>query len=213
LSRSVAFLTAMAVLVVTGLVHGLWTDRWSWSSEPGSSVAKLANIPALLGDWENVEELPLDAREQEAGGIAGYVIRRYVHRQTHREVQMFLVCGRPGQISVHTPDVCFEGAGYEFPDSPQPKIAGGPDNHFWMSDCTKQTGALPERYRIYWSWNADGTWQAPKEPRLTFARHKALFKLYVVEKLAPLGEASDKDAALDFIGQLLPELKKCLFGS
>ena len=207
-----AFLMGISVLVATGLIHGLWTDRWGWAAEPETSASRLAGVPQVVGDWSMVQETSLEDRDQENSGIVGYVIRRYVHRQTHQEVQLFLVCGRPGHISVHTPDVCFEGAGYKFIDEPRRQAIVGQDgNDFWTSDCTKATSVLPEKYRIYWSWNAGGQWQAAENPRLSFARHKALFKLYVIEKLPPTGVGPESDPAQDFLGQMLPEVKKCLF--
>lgn len=36
----------------------------------------------------------------------------YVHRTNGRAAAAMLMCGRPGPIAVHTPDVCYPGAGY-----------------------------------------------------------------------------------------------------
>lgn len=210
--RLSALLTGMVVLIVSGLVHGLWTDRWGWSAEPEASAAKVAALSTTVGDWDMVHERSLDPNELADAGVVSYVVRTYRHRETRSQVEILLLCGRPGHISVHTPDICFQGAGYEFSGSPSRKAdTGQPGNDFWTADCAKQTGALPENYRLYWSWNAEGRWQAPDNPRLTFARHKALFKLYVIEKTPSTHGSSEKDPAVDFLGQLLPELKKRLF--
>lgn len=210
--RLPALLTGIVVVVATGLVHGLWTDRWGWSAEPEASAAKLVGVRTSLGDWDMVQESSLETREQANAGIVGYLVRRYVHRQTRAEVQVFLVCGRPGQISVHTPDVCFAGAGYVFSGSPERKAdVGQAGSEFWVAQCAKQTDTVPEPVRVFWSWNAAGRWQAPDNPRLTFARHRALFKLYVLERLPSTQETSEKDPALDFLSQLLPELNARLF--
>jgi hypothetical protein len=210
--RLPALFVGILVVIASGVVHGLWTDRWAVSSEPAASASKLAGVPASFGDWYMAEESTLDAKEQANAGIAGYLIRRYVHSGKGTQVQMYLLCGRPGQISVHTPDICFAGAGFEFSNAPQRKTdIGQSGNDFWVAQCAKHTTALPEQVRVYWAWSTAGQWQAPDNPRLSFARSKALFKLYVVHPLPPAGEAIDNDPSLDFIAQLLPELKRCLF--
>jgi hypothetical protein len=210
--RLPALLVAVLVIVGSGVVHGLWTDRWAVSSEPAASAAKLAGVPTTVGDWVMVEERSLSAKEQATGGITGYVIRRYIHRQTRNQVEMYLLCGRPGHISVHTPDICFQGAGYQFNASPERNTdLGQPGNDFWVAQCSKNTTALSERVRIFWSWNATGQWQAPNNPRLHFARSKALFKLYVIHPLPANSEPVDKDPSLEFMSQMLPVLKRCLF--
>jgi hypothetical protein len=210
--RLPAVFLGIIVIVVSGLIHGLWSDRWGLSSEPATSASKLAGVPTTLGDWYMCDESSLDAREQANAGIAGYLIRRYVQNGKGNQVQMYLLCGRSGQISVHTPDICFAGAGYEFSNSPERKTGiGQPGDDFWVGQCAKRTAALPEQVRVYWSWSATGQWQAPDNPRLNFARSKALFKLYVIHAVPSLGEPIDKDPSLDFITQLLPELRRCLF--
>jgi hypothetical protein len=215
--RLPALLVGIAVVIASGVAQGLWTDRWTLSSEPEVSAAKLAKVKTTLGDWDMAKEFPLDPREQANAGIAGYLVRTYFDNRTRSEVQICLVCGRPGHISVHTPDVCFAGAGYEFTGPPERKTdLGQPGSAFFMAQCTKQGSILPENYRIYWAWNAGGHWQAPDNPRLTFARYKALFKLYVIEKLpastvAGVSDPGHKDPAVDFLGQLLPELNRSLF--
>lgn len=210
--RMPALFVGITVVIASGVVQGLWTDRWTLSSEPEASAAKLASLSIDLTDWDSFEGPPLDAREQANAGISGYLIRRFVHRETKSQVQIYLLCGRPGQISVHTPDICFEGAGYEFSGPPEREtLMGQPGQNFWIAQCAKHTAGLPEQVRVYWSWTATGKWQAPDNPRLSFARHKALFKLYVIHPLPPSGEPIDKDPSLEFIRQLLPQLNRSLF--
>src|SRR5882724_4222912 len=82
---------------------------------------------------------------------------------------------------------------------------------FWTAQFIK-TGPVPAvPLRIFWSWNATGTWVAPAHPRLTFGRYSALYKLYFVhDDLAPTGSL-DQDQAVVFMRDFLPELSKALF--
>jgi hypothetical protein len=206
-----AFFTAVAVLIGTGVVHGLWTDRWTVSTKPEACAAKLSCLPMSIGDW-NGRSLEVDPLELDKGGIVNYIARDYVNSRTKNQVQMILTCGRPGSICAHTPDVCFEGAGYRMSNSPDKfSPTSSPSDSFWLVNFVKDGTEGRGSIRVFWSWNAVGHWQAADYPRLAFARHPALFKLYVSRRLSGRKENNDRDPCLDFLNILLPELKKCLF--
>jgi hypothetical protein len=65
--------------------------------------------------------------------------------------------------------------------------------------------------RLFWSWSGDGSWQAPDYPHRTFARYPFLYKLYVIRPLIKPDEPLAGDPCQEFLGLLLPELKKSLF--
>jgi hypothetical protein len=210
MTRIPAFVTAFTVLAATGVIHGLWTDRWTFSAEPEASAAKLADVPVSVGAWQ-AQPMNLDSGEQEKAAIVGYIKRLYVHSLTRSRVQVVLVCGRPGPISVHTPDICFEGAGNQMTNSERFSPASMPSDSFWLGDFVKMGREAQGSFRVFWSWNAEGNWQASDNPRWTFARSKALFKLYVIRDLAQAGEPLRNDPCVEFLSVFLPELKKCLF--
>ena len=54
----------------------------------------------------------------EIGQIDGYLSRTYTNQGTGATVSLLIVGGKPGPISVHTPDICFSGAGYELKNTP-----------------------------------------------------------------------------------------------
>jgi hypothetical protein len=203
----------LALILVGGFVHGVWTDRWRLSNEPMASAARLADVPRVLGDWETVDEKPLGKDELAVGEIAGFLNRVYVNRRAGKVLGVLCVCGRPGPIGQHPPTVCFSGEGFEqikrqraaFPN------ADGPVAEFWVSDFRRASSTVPESERVYWSWSGDGKWVAADSPRLSFARFPALYKLYVIHRMARPDEPAQDDAAPDFIKLLIPELQKVLF--
>ena len=111
MSRTTALVTAFVFVIFGGVVHGLWTDRWVVSKEPGAAAANLIRLPMTIGDWEGQAINVKSSRsgQRQLGGI----MRRYTNRLDGTTVSILLVCGRPGPVSVHTPDVCYDGAGYD----------------------------------------------------------------------------------------------------
>ena len=50
--RHLPVAAAVTVLLFSGLVHGLWTDRWSEPGDLLAAAARLPRLPLKLGEWE-----------------------------------------------------------------------------------------------------------------------------------------------------------------
>jgi exosortase len=210
-SRS-SILVALAIVVLQGLVHGWWIDRWTVSDEPGASAARLADVPLTMGEWDG-EALALDPHHQAIGEIRGYLFRRYVHRSRKTVLSVLLVCGRPGPISVHTPDVCYRGAGFEPIAPPARRTVAAPPAapaEFWTASFRKRDAVTPTRLCIFWAWNEKKGWHAVDYPRLVFARAPALYKLYVVRETTAADDSADAQPIVDFLQVFLPALDEAL---
>lgn len=204
---------AIVAVLVTGVVHGLWTDRWLTPEAPAAAAARMANLPMSIGDWEGE---PLNKAPQRTDFLSGYLYRRYLHRQSGTQIVVALYCGRPGPISIHTPDVCYAGGGYEVGRPAKQTIDCGPEKapaEFRTAVFLKEKATDRSQLRIFWSWSARGDWTAPDNPRFAFARHQFLYKLYVIRETALAGEPADREPCVELIEQLIPELQRCLFAS
>jgi uncharacterized protein DUF3485 len=214
MTRFVPALTALAIIVLSGFVHGIWTNRWTVSHEVESAVKRLETVPSSLGDWTS-QSLKVDQKALEIGSIDGYLSRLYTNRRDGREITILLVCGRPGPISVHTPDYCFAGIGYRALSSPVdqkiPLERATAPVEFRTAKFRKESAGSSSTLRIYWSWSADGVWKAPENPRLHFAPYRALYKLYVIRELGSTNEQAEDDTCQSFMGMFLPELDRDLF--
>jgi hypothetical protein len=207
---------AIAIVVGSGIAHGLCTDRWSPPVELQEAVKRLASLPSSIADWDGTD-LDNDLSAKFRADIPGFLHRRYVQRGSQREITVAIVCGRPGPISVHTPDVCYQGAGYRLTADPTKHVVSAPASResapLWKATFLKETFPTREELRVYWSWHAGDSWQAVKEPRLAFARFPVLHKLYVIYRV-PLGaNAAANDPCPEFLQQLLPEINAHLFPS
>jgi hypothetical protein len=202
---------ALAALVAASLVHGAWTNRWRKSAALEEAVAGLERMPSRLGGWRG-EDLEMDPRQFARGGVDGWKAMRYTDSFDASSITTLLLVGRPGPVSVHTPDVCYGGAGYEMIGEPvrievaQPE---GPPAEFWTVIFRKQGVDGREHLRIFWSWQPwGGNWQAPDSPRAEFGNATALHKLYVVHPLASADEPLEDDPSLGLIRDFLKEFGK-----
>lgn len=216
MKRILPVLFAGLLLVGYGIAEGIWAGRWAPNEDAARAVARLRSVPINVGDWHG-KDLVREEKELKAAQIEGYVSREYVNRRTGAHVSVLLVCGPAGPIAVHPPTLCFVGAGYDMAGDPKTVAVefadGTPRAAFWTTRFVKDTDALPISAQTFWGWTATGAWQAPRNPRWTFARYHTLYKLYVT---APAGHGEqplDQSVAIEFMRQFLPILQQKVFAS
>jgi hypothetical protein len=130
-----------AALVACGIVHGYWTDRWATPVEVKQAAQRLDAIPLELGEWEGEA---LEVKPGDAGaGVAGCIRRRYVNRQTGAAISLFLVCGRPGPVSIHTPDVCYGASGFLV--NTRSRYESGSGDSMWKADAVRSNATEETR--------------------------------------------------------------------
>jgi hypothetical protein len=211
--RFLPLLFVIPLLIAFGIVEGMWTDRWQPPVRVEQAAERLKGLSMTAGDWE-AEDGELDERQVARAELAGYIMRRYTHRESGVTVSVFVACGKPGPIVAHRPEVCYGGAGHEqIADAVHQKIEldDQPPADFFRADFRKSNAPVAERLRIFWSWSADGEWVAANSPRLSFARYPYLYKVYAYRPTLGADEPIDQDPALDFLRVFLPQLREKLF--
>jgi hypothetical protein len=204
--RLLSPLAATVLIFGTGIVHGFWIDRWAPAIEPQIAADRLTSLPMTIGEWDGRDpEQPSEA----VPGVVGCLQRSYTNRVSGATVILALVCGRPGPVSIHTPDSCYTASGYKV--GLQSTVAVGPKVDFWTADAVRTKATEETRLRIFWAWNTGAGWTAPDDARTAFARYPVLHKLYVLRELNSLAEPIKDDPALVFMRALLPELDVRLF--
>jgi hypothetical protein len=212
-ARTAPVLAGIFVLVGTGVASGLFTDRWRTSDDVADAVRRLDKVATTLGDWESKPE-PLDAKVLKIGGIAGYLQRTYTHRRSGAMATVLVVCGRPGPISVHTPDACYQAQGF-VPDGPArtepiPLPGGRPPASFFVGNFARESAKGLERLRVFWSWKPRSGWRAVDDPRIAFVRERALYKVYFIRPIRATAEPLADDPCVVLMGALLPEFDRAL---
>jgi hypothetical protein len=195
----------LAVVLGTGLVHGLWTSRWG-ESDALAEAARGEGLPGQAGDWAAGEPEALDPRALRLAGAEGHWVRRYVNGRTGESVTVLLLCGRAGPMAVHRPEHCYGSAGYEM-TRPAVRVPVAPGASFWAATFRKPEATGPVVLRILWAWRGAGGWEAPDSPRLTLARCPVVCKMYVIHALAGAEDRPGEGPCVGFLRQLLPVLK------
>jgi hypothetical protein len=204
---------ALALVLVYGIAEGVWTNRWQRSGTRERAAARLASVPLAVGDWQG-EAQAENPRLLRILEIDGLLDRRYVRQPGGESVRVLIVCGPPGPVAVHPPEVCFAGVGYQpAGDRSRTSVPGMPAAaDFWAVPMQKVDGVLTERLKVLYAWGDSGDWVAADNPRWQFARSPVLFKLYVIHRPGA-EEASGDDPAARFLEQFLPALHRSLFAS
>ena len=85
------------------------------------------------GEWVGFSH---DGEKSQSGGVAGTFYRRYENHRTGDVATVFLVCGRSGPVSIHTPDVCYAADGFVVGDEKQDRV-GDNEAEFFSADAVK----------------------------------------------------------------------------
>jgi hypothetical protein len=213
MSRLLQVVLLGVVLLAGGVVHGIWSDRWTPASKAQVAQAgrRVKALPLSVGMWEGTQSPWAEVEEKEA--IETIVTRRYVNRLNGTGVGVLLGCGNPRNLSMfHTPLECYPAAGYTLV-RPSTKLTFAlgdklPSAEFMVSDYKKTTGPLTQYVRVFWSWSGSGVWQVPDNLRLAFGPYRVLYKVYATRSLSDPEEPIDTDLCLDFLRELLPQFNQ-----
>ena len=136
---------AALVLIVIGTYdQGRWTERWGKrdSAKLDAYTSRLKNIPTVVGRWESVAK-PVDEKQFIASNCDGYFSRDYTDRRDpSRSVSVFVVSGFGRHVTMHDPEWCYQGAGYDMLRRPVAihvrsgrvrPTAGSSDDQFYQS--------------------------------------------------------------------------------
>ncbi len=213
LRRLAPILAGLLVILLSGLLHGYWTLRWFPSPVVEAAVQRMQDVPASFGDW-TAKTLTVPDEELKRAGALGWKIQSYVAPDSDLPITTLLLVGRPGAMTIHRPEHCYSGAGYELMGRPVrytvSSAKGEALGDFWTARFVRQTATGEVALRIFWSWNAGGRWVAPDNPRWSLASEPALFKLYVIRPITQRFDKLDQEPAVAFLRELLPHLTPAL---
>jgi hypothetical protein len=211
--RSLLLVAGAALIFLSGLWHGLATERWGKGGQHArldAIVARLDALPLTLGDWKG-QDVATDREQFVQAGCAGWLTRQYVRGPDGAVVSVMLLAGRPGPISVHPPEACYRNLGYAQHAASQrvqpPRLLAS----LWVATFIPEHSDTLPPLRIFWGWSAGSGWIAPDHPRVVFASESALLKLYLLHHLDSVDAPVASDPSLDLLGELLPVIQRTVF--
>src|SRR5207302_2863605 len=96
---------------------------------------------AAVDAWQGKAD-DLDPELVRRAGAAGARCSYFTHRRSRERVTVILLCGRAGPISVHRPEHCYQGAGYDLMTPPvRCSVTSQGDSvpaEFWTAKFRKQ---------------------------------------------------------------------------
>lgn len=214
-----------AVAAVLICITAVWRHSMTQTTtteEMNAMANRVASLPKNIGPWEGTDD-ETDQLEQELAGAVASINRTYRLRGGDEEVSLYLVCGARRDMSAHTPDRCYQAAGFtmggnEVESYQVDTQAGGEEQSyaFRHSLFEKDEPTGTKRLEIFWSWSADGAdWQAPEnDPRAGLTRDGAFYKVYVISSYQPQfgfdGDTPANRSCYKFAQQLMPVLSELL---
>ncbi len=192
---------AVVIMLISCVVQGRWSERWETFPELELFARQLDTVPLVIGEWQGKDEEKTEERIRKLAGNEGELMRTY-RNASGQEVRVSLICARLQDIFFHTPDRCYQAAGFEMQSEPQLEVfeIGDKTAEFFTTTFLKSEPAGTHSERGYWSWSGDGTWVAPSNQRLRFAGQRALFKLYVFTAVPP---GDKKNEQLEYVGDFM----------
>lgn len=205
----------LLLVLATGLVHGLWSNRWGDNADLETAAARLHDIPLDIEGWSGSEQ-KIDPERLAQAEAAGCLARSYAGDTDEKRLSVVLLCGRFGPLAVHTPEVCYGGAGYEMLGSPARSVVpldDGSSAEVWTARFHKPADPSASPLRVVWAWSAGKGWLAPRSPRWTFRREPVLFKFYLAREMPRMDDPAEGDPCFTFLRAWLPRVDEALFGT
>jgi hypothetical protein len=209
----VALLAGIVLAAAVGVWQGDWSGRWKTAADPALAADRIARVPAEFNGWKGTDT-PLDSKQLEVAEIAAAISRFYVNPSRNASISVLLVCGKPGPISVHTPEICYPGSGFdavgETIEIPW-RLKTGQTARFRRGLYRGMGRPEPRTLAIHWTWSTNGTWDAPDHPRLAYDPSELLYKIYLIQEVDPDSAEADEATVAQFADDFLATLAPILF--
>jgi hypothetical protein len=190
---------AVAVTVMSGLLHGRMSQRWGMDARMQEVAKRLEAFPEQIGPWQQESTYELGRSAMELLDCQGYVHRGYRHRETGDFVKLSVMVGPGSKMSIHVPEICYEAGNFTLlgPRQRFPVTVAGQEHSLWGVQF--QVNDVSERkVRVLYGWSTGQQWMAPRMPRWSVAGAPVLYKMqlsYVVNDLTS-ANVSDTDPLL-----------------
>jgi hypothetical protein len=204
-AKTRAIMSPWTWMAVTCLLLGLSGGIRFWRERKFSALAvessacpfPLAELPRALGGWQATEdsEIQLDPEVARFAGASDHIVRNYVDK-TGEEATALALYGLGTMVYLHTPEVCYPAAGYQFfrgPIDRSIEVPGlrQPVRYRWAI-YMKRVGGISRYEEVYYSFLHHGDWLPDVSDRWkTFRYYPGLFKIQIGHAVSSLPEGPE----------------------
>ena len=205
-----AALLFLAATLGSGWLHGRFVDRWGQPGELKDAAAKLGReLPLRLGPWRLVKTLELDADVKKTLRCTAHLHGIYTSDQTGDTVEVAVLAGPSGPLSVHTPEICFAANDYELAAERRQQTisdAHGQSHTLWQIHANSRHATRPN-LRILYAWSRGSNWEAVRGPRFALAGLPMIYKLQLAGPALDQPSDARGDPCHDFLSRFLVEIQ------
>ena len=217
MTRMLLPIMAVVVILAAGTYfQGVYSERFGKrkSEMLDTFTARLANVPIKFGEWEGIDQ-EYDEKQFIASKCHGCVSRVYTSKRTGETVSIYLVSGTARNVTIHTPNWCYVGAGFDMEGKPHAyEIDCGAEAmpaEFITTTFLRSALQLNEHLRIFWTFSDNGAWAGPSGVKAHFAGRPALYKLYLITAILDGDRDVETSPSKHFAEEFMPVLNDVLF--
>lgn len=203
--QAIRLLTVLGLILTLAAV-GIYQQATMTANThtPGSdAVQRFDRLPMQIDGWFGTTT-PIDEKQLRIAEAQASLSRIYT--KNGQSVAVLVLHGEPGPLGAHTPEVCYGASGHRQLGQPYRTLVPAGDGTLWTTQF-ESPGTPPSRIEVTWGWGTDGQWNASESPRVEYAGHARIYKLYVSRRLTTYSSEPVPNA---FLVPLLRELQKTL---
>lgn len=189
---------------VPAFLQGRFLNRWG--EPPNLRVAgqQLHQLPRQLGGWQSAaDQRPLSEAVCRELGLVEHFHRQYVHSESGERLDVLLMVGPSGRLVRHPPEVCYANRANQQVGGAFPlEIAIESIKHqFKLLHFRQISQPVQSDFWVAYAFATnEGSWTAPKSPRMAFGGAPVLYKLQV---LTEVSEQGDHEEVSDFLEKFI----------
>jgi hypothetical protein len=199
---AIALLSTLTIL--SGVIQGRLSNRWGTPPDARKAATVLKELPSEFGGWRLEQTQDLSENVRNTLQCQDYVLGAYVH-ESGEQVQLAILLGPPGPISVHTPEICYSSREFDQVDERTSMPVGGAEHesHLWRTTFRSRDldGCM---LHVYYAWSDGGRWNASESPRFEYAGRPYLYKLQLAGATSANTATPESDICAKFLDKFIP---------
>ena len=205
----IAGLLAMGLTVASGAAIGKMSNRWGPSQTSLAAARKLEEFPEQFGNWKLKSSEGMSETAVKMLECSGYISRVYKNQESGESVNLAVIVGPSGPISVHTPEVCFSSRDHKTLESRKPTAVGASGDQFWAMTF-ESNDVNANLIRVYYGWTPGNQWEATENPRFSFAGCPYLYKIQLASHIPAGTDLTNTDPCKNFLEDFIPKIESYL---